>query len=341
MRARDAFSGMSPRRIACLVLAALALLAAVLAGLYWLGTRLENAGEEETRGDLSTRFVSEGRVTYNGTTYAKRSNLTSILVLGVDRAETQQSSSFRQGGQADFLLLMLLNHDDKTVRRLQIDRDTMAEIVVLGVLGNISGTRVAQICLSHGFGDGGKQSSIYTLESVERLLGGVDVDYYMSFELNAIGALNDLLGGVTVTVQDDFSAYDPSMTPGETLTLTASQAELFVRSRIDVGDGTNASRMLRQRAYLQAASEALAQRMQGNEGFVGTLFDGLKDIMVTNMSRGRLINEANRAYGYEMLPLETLEGDYATGDDGFVEFHADAEAAHAWAMDAFYAPVAQ
>lgn len=37
--------------------------------------------------------------------------------------------------------------------------------------------------------------------------------------LDGISVLNDLAGGVTVTLEDDFSAEDPAMTRGTTLSL--------------------------------------------------------------------------------------------------------------------------
>lgn len=68
--------------------------------------------------------------------------------MGVDR------DSGETGGQADFLQLLVIDDVGKTVKRLPIDRDTMTPITVLGVLGNRSGVRTAQLSLSHGFGDG-------------------------------------------------------------------------------------------------------------------------------------------------------------------------------------------
>lgn len=67
--------------------------------------------------------------------------------------------------------------------------------------------------------------------------------------MDGISELNDLAGGVTVTLEDDFSSIDPAMAKGTTLTLHGDQAETFVRSRMTVGDGTNASRMERQEAF--------------------------------------------------------------------------------------------
>ena len=81
----------------------------------------------------------------------------------------------------------------------------MAEIPILGALGNETGTRVTQICLSHGIGDGKEQSCLLTQKAVSWLMLGINIDFYISMEMDGISALNDALGGVTVTLTDDFS----------------------------------------------------------------------------------------------------------------------------------------
>lgn len=43
------------------------------------------------------------------------------------------------------------------------------------------------------------------------------------------------------------------MTKGATLTLTGEQAVTLVRRRMDVADGTNETRMTRQREFMDAA----------------------------------------------------------------------------------------
>ncbi len=42
--------------------------------------------------------------------------------------------------------------------------------------------------------------------------GGKNIDFYLAMSLDGISVLNDLAGGVTVTLEDDFSAADPAMT---------------------------------------------------------------------------------------------------------------------------------
>ncbi len=338
MRMRDPDrKPLSKRKLLVVFAAVLALLAVLVAGLYAGGRLLERSGSTQAFGSLAGRFEEEPVITYQGAQYVKNPSVSSFLFMGVDRREAQElEGGFRAGGQSDFLLLLVVDSSSRTVRRIQIDRDTMAEITVLGVLGNDLGTNTHQICLAHGFGDGREQSCRFTVEAVQRLLCGIAISGYLSLNLDGIQTLNDLLGGVTVTLKDDFSAFDPAMIPGATLTLRGRQAEIFVRQRMTIGDGTNASRMLRQQVFLEKAVELAGERVRRDAGFIGTLFDGLKPYMITDLSRGRMINEANKAAGYRMEGTLTLPGGHTTGPDGFVEFHADGDALMALVLDVFY-----
>jgi len=51
-----------------------------------------------------------------------------------------------------------------------------------------------------------------------------------------------------------------------------------------------------------------------------------------------MINEVNRAYNYDILPAETLAGEYSIGDNGYMEFHADKDAVSAWVIQNLFEP---
>lgn len=57
-----------------------------------------------------------------------------------------------------------------------------------------------------------------------RLLYGVEIDHYISLMMDGVAVLNDLAGGVTLKVMDDFGAFDPALVQGETVTLRGEQA---------------------------------------------------------------------------------------------------------------------
>lgn len=318
------------------VAALLAVLAVVLV-LYGGGRWLEKRAEKpETRTQLPQ--ADQETVEVDGVTYRKKSRLTTILVMGVDH-ETQETYDYRKAGQADFLRLIVLDNKNKTVQQLQIDRDTITPVTMLGVLGDRYEPVTQQICLGYAFGDGRQSSCEVTVEAVENLLGGQKIDQYLSMGLDGISTLNDLAGGVTVTLEDDFSAIDPAMTKGTTLTLWGDQAEVYVRTRRSIGVGTNEARMARQEQYIRQITSQLDAKVQQDQNFVLTAYDALEPYLYTNIPRGKLANEAWAAKDYERMDTIKPDGTYQVGEDGFMEFYPDADALQQAVLQLFYEKV--
>lgn len=318
------------------VAALLAVLAVVLV-LYGGGRWLEKRAEKpETRTQLPQ--ADQETVEVDGVTYRKKSRLTTILVMGVDH-DTQDSYEYRKAGQADFLRLVVLDDADKTVQQLQIDRDTITPVTVLGLLGDRYEPVTQQICLGYAFGDGRQTSCEVTVEAVENLLGGQTIDQYLAMGLDGISTLNDLAGGVTVTLEDDFSAADPAMTKGATLTLQGDQAEIFVRRRMDIGEGTNEARMVRQEEYLAQLSAQLESRVQQDQQFTAQVYDALQPYLVTDLAKGQLVNEVWAAKDDTVEPAIALEGEHKVAEDGFTEFYPTEASIQKAVLTLFWEPV--
>ena len=282
------------------------------------------AAAETVRGDLEARFANEPRLEVDGIEYRMRNRLTSFLLIGVDRETSEMTmGSVYDGGQADFLALLVIDDDRDVIASILLNRDTMAEITTLTPLGEEAGTRTAQICLAHAYGDGQAQSCALTVRAVRKLLRDVPVDHYIALNMNAIATLNDAIGGVEVTLEEDFSAYDPEMVQGATLKLRGMQAEYFVRSRYGVGDQTNLSCMKRQRVYMDSMKETVMRRIQESPNFIGTIFDAVEELLVTDVRCGYLINLANKARMYEVLPVIGIKGESIMGDSGYMEFYPE------------------
>ncbi|MBR0218247.1 MAG: LCP family protein [Clostridia bacterium] len=315
----------------------------VLAGLYLGAQWLEDKNASpEPRGDYRLRYEDK-QLTVNGQTYRQRSNLITILFMGIDQEDISDSTPaylrYLSGGQADFLRLMVIDPLEKTIAQIEIDRDTMTPITMLNTLGEKLGYRTAQICLSHSYGDGKEQSCEYTVEAVSNLLYNLPIKYYAAMNLDGISTLNDMLGGVTVTLADDFSHLDPAMTKGTTLTLVGDQAEIFVRSRMSMEVGTNEARMARQQQYVSQMMELLHQKIQESSDFIGALFDSLAPQLCTNMSRAQMMNEAWTARNYTRLPLQSISGVHQKGDYGYIQFLPDEASLEQVILDVFYQKV--
>ena len=319
-------------------LIALAVLVILGAAVYAAGRLIEGEQAPEQRSQMTEGFGRYEEMIHGGKTWYKKTGVTTILLMGIDRDTTLPQEGFRDGGQADFIMLLVIDRDTKTVRQLQIERDTVARVHVLTITGREGGYRDMQICLSHAYGTSQAECVENALEAVSHYLDNLKVDLYMQVDYSAVNIINDLLGGVTVTVEDDLSSVDPAMTPGTTLTLHGNQAEAFVRARMTVGDGTNASRQIRQRAWLSGATELLEEKARADTGFMNTLMEALGNRMITNAGQGRLINEFNAAIGFTRTPVEQIPGEYGVGRDGFVEYYTAAEDVTEWVLDALYRP---
>lgn len=292
---------------------------------------------QATVGDPSARFAGIPTIEQDGKLYRFNRRLTTILLMGVDQTlEQAATASFRNGGQADFLVLVAVNDAQKTVSAIQINRDSMVELKVLNIAGQEIGTHAGQICLAHAYGDGGEMSCEMTVDAVSAMLNGTPIDYYMRMSMDGIVALNDALGGIEVTLEDDFSSLDPAMTAGTTLTLHGMQAEYYTRTRMTVGNGTNRERLARQRTYLRAATAKLKQLLEQDPGFIRTLYAQLEPYLLSSISRGAFYNLADKASRYEVRPMYEIEGTSRVGEFGFVECYVDQDSLRKALIDSMY-----
>lgn len=326
------WSSIMIRRISCVAIFVFAL-SCLSAGMFCIA--------ETVSGDLNSR-LNENSIEYEGSVYRPKRRLTTLLFMGIDRRETEKNAdaAYRSGGQADFQMLVVLDENAQTVTAIHINRDLMADITILNLMGETIGSRKSQICMAYSYGEGDQKSCELTVKSLSERLNGIQIDGYLAMWLDGIDVLNEALGGVQVTLDADFSMYDSEMTAGKTLTLTGKQAEYYLRYRYEIGDGSNASRMLRQRAYMEAAKQTLMERLGESEAGVMDFYDALEAYIVTDMNRGRLMNLANRSQDFSILPIIEIEGENVVGDSGLYEFYPDEDALMRVILDTFYDRIA-
>ena len=299
------------------------ILAVIGAGLF--GVRIwEERQDKAAAGNSEPALNERPRVYYNNSWYVLRDDLETFLVMGLDQYEyaINQTDGYNNHQQADFLLLMIADKKSNTYTALHINRDTMAEIQRLGLNGQKLDTFTGQLALAHTYGSGGKDSCRNTVTAVSRFLYDVPIDHYFSVTMDAIPVLNDLVGGVTVHIDDDFSAVDPSMKQGRDIRLVGQQALTFVRFRRGVGDQTNLSRMERQRAFISALYIQLSEKMQENESFGRQLALKLADYTVSDLTTTELSNFAERYKDYTFVGIRSMQGEAVKGEQ-FMEYYVD------------------
>ena len=320
-------------RIGCSLLILILVLVMLYSGLQILESTVFHSEAEQAEQD---QYVSK-TIVRNGTAYYPRADITVILVMGIDVEGPVVSSAYnRNSGASDMVALVILDQATESYRILCLNRDMMVKMPVIGLDGKQAGTYFGQLALSHTYGSGLEDSAENTRKTVSDLLYGIQIDHYVSMNIDGIGILNDAVGGVTVHVTDDFSAVDPTITTGQ-IRLNGKQATAFVRSRQGVGTEMNLSRMERQKEYMKGLADALEGKLEQSEDFVVDLYEQMDPYVVTDCSVTVLSSLLQRCSDYEMEHVISIEGENVRGEE-YYEFYADEEALDALILELFYAP---
>lgn len=271
---------------------------------------------------FSPAVTEESAVPSTAVARNRKENLETILVLGLDKNEyPDDKRAYINDMQSDFNLVLVLDKDTNVCIPLLLNRDTMTEITRLGVFGDEAGTYTGQLALAHTYGSGGSDSCINAKKVVSKLLGGVTIDHYMSFTMDAVPTVNDAVGGVTVTVLDDFQDSE-TLVKGKTVVLKGQEALNYVRGRHGAGDQTNISRMKRQEQYMSELIERLIATAKKDPDLLTELTLSLGDSFQTDYAVNQLQKLADWLLEAKIEDFVTIDGEAKVGQE-FMEFYLD------------------
>lgn len=294
----------------------------------------------------STTQWEEGWVRYDGKVYEYNEDIMTFLVMGVDKmGEVSENPDEVSGGQTDALFLVVANPDDKSVKIVAINRDTMTDVLMVGYEGSdqtTAGTITAQIATQHGFGDGKELSCELTEEAVSKLFYDLPIHGYVSINMGAIPQLNDAIGGVEVTVLEDLKNTNNKInfTKDDEVSLMGMDAFWYVKYRDTTVFESNRNRLARQKQYLTAFMKKAIESTKKDLTLPITLYGKLNKYMVTDITTeeltylvGTLIN-----YQFDGDAIYTLEGETIMGEK-HEEFYPDSEALRELMIQIFYREV--
>ena len=196
-----------------------------------------------------------------------------VYVSGIDTYGPISSVS-----RSDVNILMTVNQDSKKILLTTTPRDSYVPIA--------DGGNNQKDKLTHA-GIYGVDSSIHTLEN----LYGVDINYYVRLNFTSFLKLIDLLGGVDVYNDQEFTAH----TNGKhysigNVHLDSEQALGFVRERYSLADGDRDRGRNQQKVIV-----AIIQKLSSTEALknYSDIIQGLQDSLQTNMPIETMIDLVN------------------------------------------------
>ena len=273
-------------------------------------------------------------ISYNGKKYKENASIKSYLFIGVDeRDENIVDEDLTPGtaGQADCLILLILNEDTNKADILQINRNAMTELDIYDELGAVEKTVTEPVCLQYAYSTGGKRSSIAQRKTVDELLFNISIDGYFTMSLQGIGEINDAFGGVDVTMKNDYTQIDPSFIQGSTVHLEGDLATKFVRYRDKSVFNSVQDRMDRQTQYVTSFIKSLKDK--GGESLAETLNQFIGSEVITDLNAGELNSLIN--YEYDTDNVLYLPGEMVQGEE-YEEYNVDNTELEKMIIDLFY-----
>lgn len=318
----------------------LTLLAWMSIGLYRQRKATEALIAARNHEETEAVQTDDGSIYWNSKGYRRNTYVKAVLCMGVDRTGTMEGyQTAGSGGQADGIFLVAQDTARGTVKLLMIPRDTMTNIILTDLSGNVLGKNIQHLTLAYAYGDGREKSCEYMKEAVSELLGGLAIDHYVAVDMDVINILNDAVGGVTVTVPTDgMEQRDPAFVKGSTLTLKGEQAEAFVRYRDISRDHSALYRMDQQQEYLEGFFQAVKEAKGSDSQVVSQLFELIEEYMVTDMAKDEYLNMAMDALNTEGLTSENIYTVPGTGvtTARYDEFYPNQEALMPILLELFY-----
>ena len=277
----------------------------------------------------------------------KQKTLTTFLLMGLDKeGYITKTDSYVNNQQCDFVAILSFDYQKKEYTVLQFNRDSMVEIETLGIGSLRTNNYVtAQIALAHTWGTGLSDSCENARRCVSKLLYNLEIDYYISFTMDAIKEVVNFISnetGIPVTFDKDYTDIDSRYVKDQTVYLNGEESIGFVRARTGVEDDTNISRMNRQKLYMNSFLDYIKEtEEEDREVDYLDLYKRIhkdsyeESVIYTDCPANVIASLFNDIDDFTMKAMETPAGD-ANYDNEFVEFYINKENLDALTVDFYF-----
>lgn len=314
------------------VVVALVIGAGYLQGKKSLSKNLLGLDDVDIKRSYETKNWKEEEYTY-------KDNLINILCIGVDKEEEMALRNDKDNsvGQSDALFLLSLDLEKDEVRLITIPRDTMVELEMYNSEGYYMGSRPGQITLQYAYADGLYNSAYLTMYQVSRLLNDIPINAYAAINVYSLYSLNDVVGGVDMTMDEDYTMFHPDLKKGETVHLTGKTLECYLRGR-DIRERKSAyKRNHRLKQYMLVYFEQAKKAIKKDMGIPFRCLEILKDNMITNVTEDEIIYLLSQVVdcSFSEENIYTIPGEQILGEQ-YEEFYVDEAALEEFIVDLFY-----
>jgi len=286
--------------------------------------------------------LADGQLYYKGKLYEFNEDNLVFLLLGVDSSDgIKEVKQPGLAGHADTIALVVFDEVTKSLKMIYLSRSIMVPVQTYCMDGFYTGRQEMQLALQYAYGDNREKSIRFMEEAVSKLFYGIPIHGSVALEMQGVAVLNDMIGGVKVTVIEDLSKSDHShLNEGKTVILSGDEALTYVRYRNREVAGSNSLRMERQKQYITAFFAGVRTKTREQWSFPIRLYGVAKDHILTGITADQVAYLSTAVLGSsfsdnDIIPLVgTL-----TSPTHIEEFRVDEEELFDLIVNIFYREV--
>lgn len=299
----------------------------------------EEKPEEKTEEKTESTLPDDYTVLVNGTRYRFNDEVQTFLLLGIDsHTPAYTDGTCNVHAFSDAIMLAAMDFRNERISLIAISRDTMCEFQRLNPDGTERDNVYGQLALSFSYGDGGAKSCAITKDAVSRIMSDLPITSCSALYLDGLQALNNAVGGVTVTILEDIDYGYASMQQGAEVTLDGPMAEQYIRRREHTEQG-NLKRMERQKQYVTALLKKTLETARQNPERILDIYNSIKDEVVTDLTAGEIVYLAAAAAGMTVsTEIRSVPGQVRLSEDNFAQYYIDEEGLLDLLLDVYYIP---
>ncbi len=305
----------------------------ILYAMWWSGLFLKR--DKAVEGSVQP-------IRFEGQHYRYNEDLINILCLGIDHDQgLNQEALPGERGQSDAIFLISLNSKTREIKILNIPRDLMMPVDIYDSDGDYYNTKTMQITLQYAYGLDEEDSCLKTAKDVSTLLLNIPIHRYCAVNFNAVPALNDAVGGITVQMDPEYvdaelQKLNPEFRPGNTVHLMADQSFNYLHVRDIHTYASCEERAERQKQYIKGYIEAAKETIKTDPKLLFELYSILNQNMTTDIGK---IELPSFYFYIDQMNFEdsvvSIEGERMRGEI-HEEFYADEDALNRLILELFY-----
>jgi len=262
-------------------------------------------------------------VTIGGKQYNAKQNIITVLMLGIDSDGSSEKAA--QGERSDMMLLCTVNLEEgqEGITFTSLPRDTRTTVHKVDTETGKILDKKWTTKLNHAYNIGGMtkgygaENAMRATEDLIEIDGqlSIPVQYYLSIDLEHLSDLASVLGGVEVTLDQN---YPDIGRKGDTINLKGEAVRLYLQNRKQMDDGER-DRQRHEQEFMMAIARKIKD--MGAVQSASKLFTQLQDVIHLNLNLDQIVAMAGVL---DQVSLEDIErtvfevGDYSSEYDEYM-----------------------